>query len=159
MTTLVYRDGVIAADHQITEDYTKTHEQKIFFSGDAVIGITGDLYVSREFVNWYKKYATSTSKRINKPEYFNDEFFECLVCTKNKIATWSNYLLSVDMTYSDYIALGSGKDVANGALFVGASATDAVRAAAHHDLDTGGEVLSIDIQSSIKNKKLVRISA
>jgi hypothetical protein len=39
-----------------------------------------------------------------------------------------------------YYAFGSGKAEALGAMFAGASAADAVRAAIEHDADTGGDV-------------------
>lgn len=139
MTTIAYRDGVLAADSLTTRGGTiDGHVRKIDRRDDGLlIAATGSLAYNSMFRAWaLAGMAGDPPKSPNEDAgggtgvlFWPDgrvEFYE------------AEGRFSLDAPYH---AIGCGFQIALGAMFAGADAETAVRAAVAHDTCTGGEVI------------------
>ncbi|KKW09809.1 MAG: 20S proteasome A and B subunit [Candidatus Gottesmanbacteria bacterium GW2011_GWB1_49_7] len=154
MTTIAYRDGLMAADSQAsTESYLeKTPCQKIYQIacddsaawGGALVGLAQGSFAGLVFLEWLKG---KRSREEMSFDLMQDDDFLSLVVHHGKISIWNRYLVpdypASDMTFW---AIGSGAKVALGAMECGATAEEAVRVAAKYDLFTGGEIVTARAQ-------------
>lgn len=144
MTTVVYRDGVLAADTMITYGTTlmpgstkKIHK----LPNGALYGFTGSLEIG-EVMRRHLVDVGQTSGVLEDRHDLKDENFEALVVQPDGTTlffenrTWMILKLP-------YVAMGSGKDYAYGALELGASAKQAVKAAKALDANTGGRIVTL----------------
>ena len=139
MTTIAYRDGIIAADSQQSWDSHKTKCEKLFRATDgSVIGTSGDTFSSMMFVDWYN------NKRRTKPDLTLidiEEDFLCIILKKDGLWTVNKFFHMVkDRNEQDMLAIGSGAAAAMAAMLMGASAEKAVEIACKVDLYTGGDI-------------------
>lgn len=140
MTTIAYRDGVIAFDSRVTEDdlivsdsYKKSYEidnLKIFFAGDVIL-----LPTLAECVR-----GESPLETVGE--------IEAIVWTGN-ILLWVSLeqgcFYKIPMALNSYFSIGSGKAHAYTAMDMGADAITAVKMAAKRDKNTGGAINSFSI--------------
>jgi ATP-dependent HslUV protease subunit HslV len=137
LTTIAYRDGVLAADTQTCRGYTKiVGLTKVARGPDGRMGgAAGEAGFLTKWLAWIcgdvedqpEPRATETSTDVGllvHPDGTVEIFEEA-----------GSYRLSVP-----YFAVGSGRDQALGAMFAGADAETAVRAAIAHDTGSGGPV-------------------
>ena len=151
MTTIAYKDGIMAGDGQCTWSGTKIckTDKKVFEINlgkrTTLIGMAGDVSHCYEFLDWFKKGAVLEQK----PKFEEDfEDFIALVVKdpgteKEAIVTYmqnSSYPCNVDIPY---FAIGSGTEYALGAMYAGASAIEAVECAIMLDVNTGGEITHV----------------
>lgn len=140
MTTIVYRDGVLAADRRAYSGDRKPvgTKTKIHRADDGTLwGVStncvgGDAMLKR----WVDAGCPAPSSDDLKPESF-----ELLLVRPNGEVFLANG--NLDLTgplTADYYAAGSGDQYAMGALAMGASAVDAVRIASGLDIWSGGGV-------------------
>ena len=139
MTTVAYRNGVIAVDSQATAgNITCGETNKIRkFKGCVCVG-SGDLQDLTAFFDWVKK-----GMDIEKKPTIN-----CLngyIFKKNKIYYVDDKLVPYEVN-AKYHAAGSGAQIAYGAMHMGASAKEAVKAACCLDVYTGGKVKTIKVK-------------
>lgn len=140
MTTVAYRDGILAADTQITYgatllqgSYQKIHK----LSNGALYGFCGSL----EAGEFMRRHLIQVGKGKGHLEDIDlrDENYEAIIVQPDgktyffEKRIWSRLKLP-------YVAMGTGKEHAFGAMFVGASAKQAVKAAIKLDPNTGGKV-------------------
>lgn len=140
MTTIAYKDGVIAYDSRVTDGDTiisNSREKKIKVNGVLFIfsGIFGDieqmvhLYFSKEYVKPLGcnaiVYDSDGLKLIGTDE---EQYFENTI------------------PFNEYSALGSGSPYAYGAMDAGATAKQAVQIAAQRDVYTGGKIRTVKIR-------------
>ena len=145
MTTLAYRAGIIAADS--FETYSGEAGgtslglcEKLFRKRvgrrDVVIGTAGGSYLGMVFVDWYGTDAKPPAVLVDA---HLDEDFDVLILDRGKVFT-ANHLCRPVEVIEPFIAIGSGRKVALGALECGASARRAVEIAARRDPYTGGPI-------------------
>lgn len=148
MTTIAYRDGVIAADSRVThgeDGSARIHSCKKLFrktvtqgkkSFDVIIATAGESSPGMVFVDWY-----GTGKPI--PEMFMHlgGDFICLVLSPQGLFEFDVYCRG-EQVLDDFYAVGSGAKAALGAMHCGKSAIEAVRVAARIDPYTGGRITS-----------------
>lgn len=143
MTTIAYRDGVLAADSQTT--YGKSAEQtfgKIACKGTVLAGAVGCSALCQKFLDWFRsgmlgcapsmssgEDADATGIIIHGPEH---------VLLLNKTG-W-------ERRRAAFYAIGSGGEVATGAMAMGADARQAVEIAALHDVYTGGPISVLSVR-------------
>lgn len=135
MTTIVWRDGVLAADSQVTQQlsehgggFRNGSVQKIHRHRGFLYGCCGDLLMMERFRDWF---------HAGLKEFCPlDECSEAMiVCPDGRVLVYNGVLPHrID---GPYYAIGSGRQFALGALALGASAVEAVEAAAVHDAYTG----------------------
>lgn len=145
MTTIAYRDGMIAAD-------TATHWGGGVMQYDAhkiarndagdLAGAAGHNAAPYQFLEWFKGGEKGGRPEAGKDEDGNSNLSGIIVRTDGSI--WLYDSDGVEQLYSEYVAIGSGKAVALGALYAGADAATAVMAAITHDSVTGGETETLE---------------
>lgn len=149
MTTIAYRDGVIAADSLLT--YTteaggsrKYPCKKLFRKTigrgrrqrDVIIGTAGDAAAAQLFVDWF-----GSNQPI--PEMLKEAGdFTCLIVDRNELFEADFYCRPVKITQPFY-AIGSGCKEALAAMHCGRTAREAVEIAARIDLYTGGDIVTM----------------
>jgi len=137
MTTIAYKDGVVAYDSLVTVGRRKHLEPaKVFKWNKALIGMCGADCPTNDVVKHW------LNKLLAEPQV-----------TKLKNSDFELLIIPLDgrlrLLYSDgrglfldkpFYAIGSGSDYAMGAMAHGASAEEAVRIAAVFDTATGGKI-------------------
>ncbi len=145
MTTIAYRDGVLAADGRMSQGHTvvtdKYTKVKRIPGGLAVAG-SGDVTRLAAFVDWLMGGSEGA-----RPSLKNCDAL--VVYPSGKVEAFDE-TGSVILPKSGYYAEGSGRAFALGAMAMGADAREAVKVAARFDQGTGGRIKSITIPSCSK---------
>lgn len=138
LTTIAYRDGVLAADTLASSIPGLDRVTKLKRRGDAIYGVSGSLLDCQALVDWY------FGPRDAPPKYFlvGDERPDAALLVMHDdgrvyASGWGGY--ATELTNS-YAAIGSGSEYAVGAMYMGANAIRAIQAAMRHDNNTGGEI-------------------
>lgn len=143
MTTIAYRNGIMAADTQVSTGdvndcfITKLAKNK---KGD-IAGAGGPLGYKYKFLKWFK------SGEKGKPPSCVDESagFEGVIVRKSgKIEIYDQEVKST--IRCNYYAFGSGNHLALGAMANGATAKQAVKAAIKHDVYSGGKITKLKLK-------------
>lgn len=141
MTTIAYRDGIIAADSRIS--YTTFHNGsrvKVERCGDYLVALAGPTWLRPLLEQWAREGAPSDSVPEDLLEH-SESFNGLLVDRQGQGFHFENgFLVPIE---ADYTAIGSGAIFALGAMAHPthpASAEEAVLAASAHDKNTGGKV-------------------
>lgn len=136
MTTIAYRDGVLAADTLQTAPggITSKCATKIGGKNGVLWAATGDAAWCKSFRDWV---ATGMAGDAPKAD---EESGGIIFAPGNTIIVFHRN--GVEQREGlPFWADGSGQDYALGAMQVGATAEEAVRAAAAWDHHTGGEIM------------------
>lgn len=134
MTSIAYRDGVIAADSRETYcteagGSTVNRCEKLFRKRvgrrEIIIGTAGGSYAGMIFVDWY-----GSGKPI--PDVLHDldleEDFDVLILDRSKVYVCNHLCRPVEVI-EPFVAIGSGRKAALAAMHCGRSAREAVRIA------------------------------
>lgn len=143
MTTIAYKDGIIAYDSRcccgntiIDDDFNKMREEggvKLFFSGS--IGDAELLF------NWY----------LGKSKQTPSDGCRGIIVDKKKVSS-IGYSKSEEVFYDNreppnsIITIGTGEDHALTAMDMGATAKEAVKMAMKRDSGTGGRIRTYKIK-------------
>jgi ATP-dependent protease HslVU (ClpYQ) peptidase subunit len=153
MTTIAYRDGVLAADSRLTVDYgsgARKHTTKKLFrkritegkkSYDVIIATAGESSPGMVFLDWY-----GSGKPIPDMFLHMGGDFTCLVLTPKGLYEYDVYCRG-ELIEEEFYAVGSGSMAALAAMHCGKSAVEAVRIASRIDPYTGGRII---VESIIK---------
>lgn len=135
MTTVAYRNGIIASDSLSVSGDLKGTKQKIYEHGDKIYCVTGDFNRGIEMIE-----ALKNGTELKPP--VGDNWCRVIVFTKGVNDKWLEYENSLTSTEEDgeYMSWGSGRMAALGAMAMGASAEQAVKIASDFDINTGGEI-------------------
>ena len=134
MTTIAYRDGVMAGDRKVTEgDFAWAEMRKVFRRRDGcLIGGCGNTTILQRYVDWFVD-----GERGFKPSLgVKDEDAEFLVVRANGKVEFHDRN-GVHQLQGKFFAVGSGCTAALGAMAMGATARQAVRVASRYDVNTG----------------------
>ncbi len=126
MTIIAYRDGVMAADTCVTDSFI-TNGMKLHKKSGHIIGFCGDVAQALVFVDWF-----FNQKKNRKPDLASETGWEALVLNKDGVTTWDRSLRPIPME-DHFYAIGSGANLAMGAMEHGASAKKAVEIACKRD--------------------------
>lgn len=145
MTTIAYRNGVIAADSGVTTGGSQVATMlKIAKNsrGD-VAGACGHAWWCQAFLSWFKD-STDTPPPVSRDDQMSAAM---IVTSRRKLRIFESIKGTIDQfdIAAPYYALGSGRCEALGAMFAGATATDAVRAAVALDESTFGRVHALKV--------------
>lgn len=141
MSVVVLRDGVLAADSRAYGGHgqfspgskAKIHD---LGAGRRVGVVSAKLGEPERFVAWLKGGGDPATWTGDKPD-----LRAILVEADGSVFLFEDSpWASAPMTPNAYVAIGSGSDVALGAMFAGATAERAVEAAIHFDRNSGGPV-------------------
>lgn len=160
MTTIAYRDGVIAADSRVTVHTeaggtrkhlcTKLYRKKVTEGRktfDVVIGTAGESFSALVFVDWY---GTGKPMPDSLRELGGD--FTCLILRPDGLYEADVYCRP-EKIIEDFYAIGSGSKEAMTAMRCGKSAVEAVRLAAMSDPYTGGRIVSESLEPRQPRRK------
>lgn len=141
MTTVAFRAGILATDSLVQDSRGNIHPSKIDKvkvvgqgGARALVSFTGSLYHQQSFFRW-----TETIKNWNdfgqSPD-IKDNFGIVII---QAAVGWRAFEFTDDLwaesdiALDGYLSWGSGRETANGALWTGCNAEDAVEAACFHD--------------------------
>lgn len=147
MTTIVYRDGVMAADscETIEEESAGDHVRKcakLFRYDGYLIGLQGESTPGMVFLNWFTGFKGMPGVHTKRPDELVDsdaDFTALVVTPRGQVFEFDRWCIAT-RRYGGFHAVGSGVKAALGALHMGASAPAAVRIAAKIDPYTRGPV-------------------
>lgn len=134
MTTIAYRDGILAADGRTTYGDTifTDHSKKIHrLSDGALFALCGDVAYVQPMLDALE------DDDVDLPQ--GEGFTAVIVEKDGKVRLYEGKggFIALD---ASYYAFGSGEEYAMGAMDMGASAHDAVRVACGRDLSSGGDI-------------------
>lgn len=136
MTTIAYRDGILAADTLITAGNIRCGtETKIKARGPLLYGSCGSCGLTDKVEAWIRAGMIGDRPHLKAGEATGSVF---VFMPDDKIV-WMHEDGDTVLT-APYWAAGSGEKFALGAMAHGASAEEAVRAAIVHDTGSGGSV-------------------
>jgi 20S proteasome alpha/beta subunit len=138
MTTICLRSGIMASDSGIWLEETLSHKaRKLYRLKDgSVVGFCGSINDALNIIRW-----------LNNEEVEKVKFEETtiLVATpKGKVLMYDDKV-PVLLKHTPYVAIGTGASVALGALYHGATAVEAVKAAIYHDSKSRGPIFSMKV--------------
>lgn len=148
VTTIAYRDGILAADSRLTVDYgsgARKHLCKKLFrktvtegkrTFDVIIATAGESSPGMVFHDWY-----GSGKPVPDLFLHLGGDFTCLVLRPDGLFEFDVYCRP-ERIEEEFYAVGSGAMAALAAMHCGKSALDAVRIAARLDPYTGGRIIS-----------------
>lgn len=134
MTTIVYRDGILAADRRAYSGGTvfigyKTKIRRLKSGG--LVGIsTNQVGLTDAIVKYFDVGG-------DKPTMKEQDFTVLIIRANSEVFYASDEFHLSGPLDASFFAIGSGKQFAYGALEMGATAMEAVRVAAVHDIWSG----------------------
>lgn len=148
MTTIAYKDGVLAADSMMTGGsvpFRFATVDKIAHCNDrAVIGAAAGHYRAYPtFLEWIKDGAVGNAPQVE--EEAEGVLIRACAGKAPEIWLWSGGQTLIRLPDDAFVALGSGERFALGAMYAGADAIDAVRCGIFYDSASGGAVNHIKI--------------
>ena len=147
MTTVAFDGQSMSCDTMMTDGCTKAYiTTKLIKSKEFVLGWAGNVGVARRALAGVSGLELSQLllEGIKGQEDLEERISVLLVCreTKQVFTMVGNNFISVK---GDTHAIGSGASVAVGAMLVGATSKEAVKAAAKVDLNTGGKIVTAKV--------------
>ena len=140
MTTVAYKSGVLAFDSQVTDrNRVVGHMVKGRKIGGLLIGGAGNLALVTRFIDWIVTGASGYPPPMAGPNDAAGEGLIVMPCSLLITVAPSG----LDHMRSPFHAIGSGADIAIGAMAQGATAEQAVRIAAALDVYTGGTITAL----------------
>lgn len=142
MSVIAWDGETLAADRQATEDGVKTSCVKIFKvrrTGD-VIGSVGDFDIGTSLENWYKSGADP--KKFPKRKADGSKL---IVVTKAGAVLEYEGTPTPHRITAPFVAWGAGREIAIGAMAMGADAKKAVLVASEHRSDCGMGITAFKI--------------
>ncbi|MBW1784758.1 MAG: hypothetical protein JRL30_28940 [Deltaproteobacteria bacterium] len=147
MTTIAYKDGVMAGDRQQTcNGVIVGYRTKIHKHEGCLIGCCGDVQDCVAFVEWFKKGCGEEKPQVS------DHFTAMVIYPDTKICMFGDKLFPHELGANSH-AIGSGCEIAIGAMAVGANPIEALAVACKIDTGTGCDVDGdIDVLNIIAKK-------
>ena len=146
MTTIAYRDGILAGDTQSTEGYYKsTKMRKVFKVNNHLIGFCGDAAAIPPLKLWVRHSFAPEDELKKVVSHLS--FSMLVIPPEGKV--FYKYSDAINVFREEYPKThfkseGSGSDIAIGALITGATAVEAVKAAIQVDIYSGGNVMHVE---------------
>lgn len=141
MTTIAYKDGVIAYDSRQTRNGAIVSDDapKCQVVDEVSFFLSGAVCDEKALIAAY--FGTPSSVPVECSGYAVDGGNLMMVGHDDKTGIWKQEL---DLSNPD--AIGSGAAYALAAMDMGASAEDAVRAAMKRDIYTGGKIRTLQVE-------------
>jgi hypothetical protein len=134
LTTIVWKDGLLATDSRVNQDTIPLKgSYKLIHTDTHAYALSGNLVEALTFVDWVED---SPPDAVKPPV----DGFSILKMNKVTGRAWcieGGYDLPIE---DKFFCLGSGGEVARGALEVGATVQQAMRAAIRWDTASGGPI-------------------
>lgn len=147
MTTVAFRDGVMAGDSRGVDGnvgitpITKVFRKKIK-GKEYLFGVAGYWEAALMFIEWFRTRDNALHERLMKLK--DDTDFDVLIWDGITLLNADALMYLVEVP-EPYYAIGSGAPHAITAMDCGKSARQAVQMAARRDIYTGGRIISMKI--------------
>lgn len=140
MTIIAWRGGTLASDSQATLNGSKGAVVRKIARNKAgdLAGATGDAIYSQAFLEWFER--GEKKKRPDATEKGKAESTNRGMIVRNGGPIELYEFDGVSKVKAEYFAIGCGRSEALGAMFAGADAIGAVKAACAHDVYCGGDI-------------------
>lgn len=138
MTTIAYKDGVMAADEQ-NSWHSATVNKLWRLKDGSVIGFAGARDQGLEALAWIKN--------TDLPKPTVDDLHILRAYPDGRLSVYKERLVEVFLE-EDVFAIGSGSEYAMGAMAAGGRAIDAVKIAAMFDPSTGDGVRTLVVHEN-----------
>lgn len=146
MTTIAFRAGIIAADSMVFQNAQRANFEvrKIRKFGQTLVSGYGVLVVVQSFIRWAETVKHWDDLR-DLPDFPNNDSGGGIAIRQDNggflVAEFNHYgKEEYWITEAGFLAWGSGANWAEGALWAGASAEEAVRAAQFYSTTSGGTI-------------------
>lgn len=138
MTTIAYRNGVLAADTRMClgDNLLGTTVKIARNANGDLAGAAGDATYNFAFLKWFTGLESTPPPEAKQTDNNIDRG---VIFRKNGVIEVYEPRGQFQVV-APYYAFGSGRPEALGAMYAGADAETAVRAASAHDAFTGGDV-------------------
>ena len=137
MTIVVWANNILATDRAATDGTAKWKTDKAWYYGEGdnriILSGTGPLYTILAMREWYK--GGALENKFPKEQSSNPCHF-IVVSQKEGLTRYEQSPIAIHHG-ANACAFGDGRDVAYGALHMGATARQAVEAANAHSLHCG----------------------
>lgn len=145
MTTIAYRDGEMASDTRVTQYDTIVGDVAKLFrtKHGGIIGVAGTMADAAVCLSWAENNVSGPPPE--RPSESGPLPTAICVEPDGRVKLWNGtpHLL---MVVAPFYAIGSGAQVALGAMAMGATAAQAVAAASQFDVYTGGRITSLSLR-------------
>jgi ATP-dependent protease HslVU (ClpYQ) peptidase subunit len=141
MTIIVWDGKSLVADKQATNAGLKLTTTKIFKINGNLVGFSGDFDYAFAMKKWFENGA-DPEKFPKHQEDDNKWVGMIVIAPDKKILKYERSPYPIDLTESNCLCIGSGRDFAFGALAMGADAKKAVEVACEHESSCG---MGIDV--------------
>ena len=146
MTTIAYKDGIMAADSACFDSvlYQGEVDKLWMLPPIGLIGCSGEIGAMIQFVDWLQ----DDSECNSKPNFPDDCDFESIVVDLDgEVVHYDRHLVPIRVA-NDFHAIGSRRMLALGAMMAGASAEEAVKIACHYDMVTREPIRTIHLRNA-----------
>lgn len=163
MTTIAYRDGVLAADSRETWEseaggasYSNCEKlfRKVVGRREYLIGTAGGSYLGMVFVDWFKGIGAGFDE---PPSILRDahleEDFDVLIVARDGVYTANHLCRPVRSAGNRFVAIGSGRKAALAAMFMGASAAKAVAIACKVDPFSAPPIVAMRLEGKARVRR------
>lgn len=150
MTTIAYKQGILASDSRVTDSETGIYGaiKKINKIDNCLVGGCGNAELVAWFLNnfagrmfnktTHNPYTTICNRR-------EDEFQGLIITPRGKIFMVEASLIPFEIKSAGGLAIGSGAAFAMGAMASGKTAAEAVSIAMKFDVNSGGKVQKLKL--------------
>lgn len=144
MTTIAYRNGVLAADSAVTwGDVFLGTAQKLFRGPtNGVLGFSGDLSLSAWAQEWAEEH--DFDRTFLKKEW-DTRSDGAIIWVKPDLTIWAVFDGATVQITAPFAAIGSGRDLALGAMAAGADAVGAISIACGLDTKSKHPVRFLEV--------------
>lgn len=152
MTTIAYRDGVIAADRGTSAGSLLTYQRTKIARNPAgdLLGACGSTAINQAHLDWFRG-----GEKGPQPELKARGGGDCDIAI---IVRVGEAIIEMDDDGSYpinelFTAIGSGREFALGAMFAGATAEEAIEAAMRYDPYSWGGIDVLELGNASENRK------
>ena len=130
MTTIAVRDGIMACDSRITGGFISKTPRKVVVGGKCIVGFCGG------YAAGYAGALFLAGELSDRPETYSEDEEEYIILSPRGIEVADEHLRVAPIS-GTFWATGSGGMAAMAAMYMGATAIEAVRVAVKCDEGSG----------------------
>lgn len=137
MTCIAWDGKTLAADKRADIGGAHNTTTKIYRVGEALVGFSGDAAIGRAMLDWYR--AGADPLKFPDCQKDRDKCCSFLVIKNGRVSKYEHTAFPFDIE-NEQTAMGSGRDYARAAMYLGKTATEAVAVASLFDPGCGNGI-------------------
>lgn len=134
MTTIAYRNGILAADTGVySNGFCEARVSKIRKLTTGIVGSSGNAAHFQAFWIWINAGCTEQYvPKLDKEDSFDGVYIQ-LSSSGPEITIYDRFMVGISVHSTEFYALGTGREIAMGAMAMGAAPAEAIRIACRFD--------------------------